>query len=298
MIKKKLVPSLILLIFLFNILTPSINIAQAADETVDLEISTKEELIAFANNVNSGNSYAGKTIVLTDDIDLEGNQSNQWTPIGNSSNYFEGNFDGRNHTISGIYINSSLEYQGLFGYTKGEISNLIVSDSSINLTKYKRPSGGTSYIHDIGIIAGYSMGDIQNCNVNNSTINININNNSDIVSLNIGMIAGSLNAPGIISKCTANGTITNALQKDNIYAITTLGGIVGNSNSTTIEKCTNNTKIINSNGQDINIGGIVGQSMNTIIYDSFNKGNISGTIWCEIGGITSDINGRKNYKLF
>ena len=290
MIRKKILISFILIIFLFQTLIPILNIVQAADETIDLEISTKEELIAFASDVNSGNSYEGKTVVLTNDINLQGSTSNQWTPIGtNSNNSFKGDFDGRNHTISGIYIDSAVEYQGLFGVNKGKILNLIVSNSTINLTKYKKPTADVGYRHYIGIIVGYSTGNIENCSVNNSNISIDINNNTDFVEIRAGMIAGGINSPAIITRCVTSGTVTNNLQQENIYARPILGGIIGSCNGATIEKCTNNAKIVNSNGQDIYIGGIVGDCTTAKIYDSCNKGSIFGTVRCTIGGITANI---------
>ena len=57
------------------------------------QISTKEELVYFAEQVNDGNKdYANAYVELTDDIDLE-NMS--WTPIGsNRTAPFRGHFDG------------------------------------------------------------------------------------------------------------------------------------------------------------------------------------------------------------
>ena len=52
-----------------------------------VEISTAEELATFRDNVNGGNSYEGKAILLTDDITLSGN----WTPIGAYSEETEDN---------------------------------------------------------------------------------------------------------------------------------------------------------------------------------------------------------------
>ena len=51
--------------------------------------------------VNSGVLKADGT--LADDV----RSFAQWTPIGNSSNRYIGNFDGQGHTISGLYFNNS-----------------------------------------------------------------------------------------------------------------------------------------------------------------------------------------------
>ncbi len=108
-------------------------------------ISNLEMLKAFRDDVNAGNSYAGKIVILTNDIDL-GNE--EWTPIGTSSKPFSGSFDGQGHTISNLYINkevgniASSNRQGLFG--------TIV------------PSGATYFknltLHNADVTGGYHVG--------------------------------------------------------------------------------------------------------------------------------------------
>ena len=103
-------------------------------------IFTLEELIAFANDVNSGNTYKGKTVILGADIDLA---NMEWTPIGNSTNKFQGTFDGNGHTISNLKITSGKSNVGLFGFTTdGEIKNLTVENATV-----------TGYLN-VGVVAG------------------------------------------------------------------------------------------------------------------------------------------------
>ncbi len=93
----------------------------------DLIIWTDEELKEFANLVNSGREYEGKTITLGASIDLsnichkesETISSISWTPIGNESKPFKGIFNGNKKTITGLYINSNSSIQGLFGFSDG-----------------------------------------------------------------------------------------------------------------------------------------------------------------------------------
>ena len=78
------------------------------------QISSGSELAWLAQQINSGKNAACKA-VLTKDIDLGGKDN--WTPIGKSFSYaFKGNFDGQGHKIENIYIDSTSDYQGLFGY--------------------------------------------------------------------------------------------------------------------------------------------------------------------------------------
>ena len=61
--------------------------------------------------MNAGEAYRYKYIVLTADIDLA---NKEWTPIGNHSNSFQGNFDGDNHTVTGMQISGESDRVGLF----------------------------------------------------------------------------------------------------------------------------------------------------------------------------------------
>lgn len=95
------------------------------------QISTGDELAWFANHINIGN-YS-KNAVLVKDIDLG---DYPWTPIGGTSaaKAFQGKFDGAGHCVSGIYINATTTYNGLFGYiNNATISNLTV-DGNISST--------------------------------------------------------------------------------------------------------------------------------------------------------------------
>ena len=115
--------------------------------TEPYQISTAGELAWFAGQVNGGN--AGIYAVLTSDIVLNDTSNwqnwetnaptNIWTPMGTGpTNRFIGSFDGNNHTISGIYINSSSDHQGLFGYigANSTIENVHLVNSYIKGNDY------------------------------------------------------------------------------------------------------------------------------------------------------------------
>ena len=137
------------------------------DSTNMVKISTADELKTFRDDVNSGNTYEGKYVYLTNDITL--NSSEEWEPIGyysqdtesirkvleNEKNKpFSGTFDGKGHTINNMYINTSNIVQGLFGLViNGEIKSINIAEScSIN-------TGGNSgsvvgYMYNTGKISG------------------------------------------------------------------------------------------------------------------------------------------------
>lgn len=162
---KKLVVSLMVLLIFFIAISIKCQV-WASDEYT---IATLEELYNFAEEVNNGNSFKDKKVCLLSDINLEGNEDNQWIPIGILSNCaFEGTFEGNGHVISGMYINNT-QYRnvGFFGYNKGTIQNVALSDSYINIKD-------SNFSVNIGNIAGYNEGTIQ-YSYNDSNIDTEIN---------------------------------------------------------------------------------------------------------------------------
>lgn len=88
----------------------------------------------FATAVNGGQyTIKGK---LAGDISLS---NYAWKPVGgNASNKaFKGQFDGQGHSVSGLYINATTTYQGLFGYVQnGTIKNLTVQGNVTSTANY------------------------------------------------------------------------------------------------------------------------------------------------------------------
>ena len=264
-----------------------------------LKISTADELKVFRDDVNSGNTYEGWYVYLTNDITLDINE--EWQPIGiylNSNTSiddetnltFEGIFDGRKHTIDGMKITSKEKGKGLFGLIKNAtIKNLIIEENcNINI--------GVSY----GSIVGYANigSTLENC-INKATITLN--------STNVGGIIGSIASNCVIKNCynTGNleanlntgvavggivGTIApgqtsleNCYNTGNINANSNVGGIAGliSSGQTSLKNCYN---IGNIKAETTNAGGIVGIADASIVINCYNTGNITGTS-SNIGGI-------------
>ncbi len=117
------------------------------DSAAEFTIYDSADLAGLAKLVNAGNNFSDKTIKLGADIDLGGKE---WTPIGNSTNKFEGTFDGAkadgsgNYTISNLYINKpNKSDMGLFGFTtNGEVKNFTLHNAKV-----------TGYL-DVGAVAG------------------------------------------------------------------------------------------------------------------------------------------------
>lgn len=97
----------------------------------EYEIYNVAGLKWLAEQVNGGNTFATKTVKLANNLELN---SEEWTPIGNSTNKFQGTFDGQNHVVKNLVVNGgSNSYVGLFGFTtNGEIKNLVVENAKVN----------------------------------------------------------------------------------------------------------------------------------------------------------------------
>ena len=119
-------------------------------ESNPYQIANGEQLAKLAQDVNSGNGYAGTYFVLTADIVLNNTDGwenwgetvpkNTWTPIGSYEIQFTGILDGQGHSVSGIYVNSNEHYQGFVGYlgVNGIIQNIGVKESYVKLQFRKR----------------------------------------------------------------------------------------------------------------------------------------------------------------
>ena len=232
------------------------------------EISTADELYAFAAAVNGGNrAINGKLTanivvnqnMLTSDGDLNGDGSDfrAWIPINNSNIHgYNGTFDGGEHTVSSLYFNNiNTKYVGLFGNvaSSGKVANVGVIDTYFN---------GYSYI---GGVVGKNSGTVSGC-YNTSTVMGIMNGGGFNTSDYIGGVVGYNS--GTVSDCYNNGSVSGI---DNI------GGVVGD-NSGTVSDCYNNGSVSGS----VSIGGVVGYNSG-IVSGCYNIGNISGN--SRIGGV-------------
>jgi len=89
-------------------------------------------------SVTGYDSYMGqdKYFQITADLDFTGEAN--FTPIGNTTYLFNGNFNGLNHKIIGMNIvNETDNYTGLFKQATGsaQISNIIFKDCTVTTTK-------------------------------------------------------------------------------------------------------------------------------------------------------------------
>ena len=192
------------------------------------EIGNAGQLYWFAGLVNGDGSVCTDGVtqnysanaVLTADITVNENvlkpdgtlsdsadSFRSWTPIGRvSANYYMGIFDGQSHTIGGLYFDDQ-EYEsgsnvGLFGWSKGSISNVGIVDSYFSGNMY------------VGGVCGQSKGSISNC-------------------YHTGVVSGNMYVGGV---CGDNGrTITNCYHAGIVNGSSSVGGVCGRNDGTTTD---------------------------------------------------------------
>ncbi len=203
-------------------------------------INNIDDLRLFRDEVNAGNAYEGKYVLLTDDINLT---DEVWTPIGTSiydktpadAKMFAGNFDGGNHTITGLtskgYVPDAEdigggEYSfGLFGYVYGaNISNVKLANVNIEGTTRQDSEG-----NDVGgsgvaaLIGYYYVADgkacvVENCHVLSGTVSAS-NNMGGLIGFVDSQVSTPQNVDISIINCSNAADVTSEARE--------AGGIVG-----------------------------------------------------------------------
>lgn len=213
-----------------------------SDPANTVKIGTLAELKAFKDAVNvTGNSYSGKTIKLTADIDLAGET---WEPIGQAGGngvktYFQGVFDGQGYTIKNMTIEPNATYGKGANYATGFFGFVDAGDAVIkNVTFDNATIKGH---HWTAVVCGYISGTIQNCHVTNSNV-VCSHANDDACGDKAAMIVGYTNeSTTSVKDCTAkNGTVKAGRDA---------GQIVGcNSANVTVSGCSAENVTVSANG--------------------------------------------------
>ena len=233
-------------------------------------------------------------ITLTNNIDLTGID---WTPIGKDDNKaYTGTFDGNGKTITGLTVTRSNRYTGLFGFIKGTVKNVVLTE--VNITS------GTF----VGGVAGWSFGgNIENCSVSGSVSGMNgfaggvvgyqsggfLTECSSSATVNAGNkaggVAGATNSGAILTACYATGSVT--LVSNNDIGTYFAGGVVGSNGGSCIQACYAWGSVTGSGSGTIYVGGVTGTNdVGTLTACYHAKGTVKGS-----DGATGGVAGR-NFK--
>lgn len=204
------------------------------------------------------------TIYLMNDLDLGARFDEngkltlgvEWVPVGKKKTLL-GTFEGNNHYIKGVYVNSDTKFCGIFGNTN-TIKNLTVKNS------YIEGSNCTG-----GIAGAVRGGTVENCHNMNTTVVLKEGNMS---------VAGIVGQSSVsIENCTNTGTIYAYGRASN--DLTQAGGIVGYGIGSSISNCINKGNVISGEEAGLYVGGICGSTgadYVVTISDCKNEGKVSG----------------------
>ena len=126
------------------------------DDEGNYTVNSEAGLLAWAESEDVLNADCALA------ADITFTNGTNWTPIGNDNETpYNGEFDGRGHTISGLNVTAGENGTGMFGSMSGTVKNLKLENVSIN--------GGSN----AGGIAGSNGGTITGCMVTGMVSGIN-----------------------------------------------------------------------------------------------------------------------------
>ena len=207
-------------------------------------LASPSHLAGLAADVNTGNDYAGRFFVLSDDIDLLSYPD--WIPIGvREKTPFQGRVDGAHKIISNLVVSKAEEVNniGLFGFIgkEGTVTGLHLVSVDIDVP-------GPAFV---GGIAGANLGLVAECSVSGA-----------LSSREGGSVGGLL---GI-----NNGSVVFSYTVCDVGGEEMLGGLVGR-NAGNIAFCYS----VGSVSGDKEVGGLVGKNAGTL-NDSYAAGRVWG----------------------
>lgn len=193
---------------------------------------------------------------VMNDIDLtqwinENSPVEGWPAIGRNSG--EATYiDGDNHKITGLWINTSENYNGLFSnFSAGQIKNL-----NVEVAAGKKVKGGDY----TGILIGRNAnGIIENCTVKGDVEG----------TLHVGGVAGFTEAT-TISTILFDGSVTTT--SENAF----VGSIAGQMKNCTVSNC-DAEAAISAGGAGSKVGGLAGEAFGGSITKSTINNNLAAT---------------------
>ena len=204
-------------------------------------IKSLDNLKKFRDNVNAGDTYAGKYIkVVAAEIDLE---DAEWTPIGTSSKAFKGHFDGNGVVIKNLVVTGGTgSDKGFFGFTTdGSVKNLTIENAKV--------SGRLN----VGVVAGTPY--------TTTYSDITVKGHVEVSGMAYVGGVGGKNAYANWTDITVDVDATSFVKADSIEGgnsyRTYVGGVIGfmGEGNHTVKNVTSNINVI---GSVCDIGGIVG----------------------------------------
>ena len=284
-----------------------------------VQITTPEEFALMVEYATDSTKQRYHFTLMTDIVINEGDASTwgknppkyKWTSIGDSVRPAKLYLDGNGHTISGLYVNSEDDYQGLFGFLDGNVYNLNIVNSFIKGRDFVGAAAGatSSSVSEIFVDAIIEGRDYVGGVVGYPGYT------SDASSANRCVFKGSVKGRGYVGGIIGYGTVfyknsggvSNCDNYGSVYGVAAVGGIVGDFYVDVPKSDIYFTMLRNYGTVSGNkyVGGVAGSFIvqrdggSTVKYDIGllrNMGEIIGGNY--VGGLMGEYGGGQGHNLF
>ena len=248
------------------------------------QIATLEDLRCIMNNPSLWDKYYIQTTDINASTTISWDYGNGFSPIGNSTTNFTGEYNGAGHTIDSLFIErSETDYIGLFGYTYGaNIDSLGLTN--LNITGKDNACGLVGYNYYSTVSNSYITGSISGTNYVGGLIGQNV---SSTVSntYSTGSVTGS-NYVGALVGYNYYSTISNSYSTGSVSGTDYVGGFIGyNYYSSTVSNSYSTGSVTGSD----EVGGLVGRNYSSsTVSNSYSTGNVTGST--NVGGLVGSNN--------
>lgn len=213
--------------------------------------------------VSANSSLWGKYFKQTDNINASStstmNSGMGFSPIGNNTTAFTGQYDGGGFTISNLFINRAADYVGLFGKITGVnswVKNLGLTTANVT---------GTSFVG--ALVGSFASGDVLQC-------------------FATGSVSGVANVGGVVGIMSSSASVEYSYSKVNVSRVSgtnaTIGGFVGSVTSIAIRHSYATGSVTFVGSTNPTSKGFVGSAAGTNtfdlnFFDSETSGQSTGT---------------------
>ena len=254
-------------------------------------LTTSDDLVKLQDLVNSGVDTTNVTFELMNDIDMQGVSFRGIGTGGadgsDDTKFFKGNFNGNEHVISNLTINTTEDYVGLFGASMGNIDSLGLENCDITgglvggLATANSGSITNSYVTGkitcvgndkaVGGFISANMGNINNCY---SECKVTSTDEAAYVGGFVGLVMG-----GMIEN---SYSVAEVSANSSSYYIGGFSGIAGGFGSSAVSF--SNCYAGGSLSGGLYAGGFIGVGLSnssTNITDCYTDSNVQGGSFCK-----------------
>ena len=218
--------------------------AGSGTPTDPYQINGWRDLDSIKSDPSATSSYKLMVDLDSDTPDYD-NYGNAWTPLGNTTTPFMGNFDGNGHNINDLIIDMrESNYVGLFGKTGDQaiIRALGMEDASVLGQEF------------VGILAGENGGLISQC-------------------YTAGQVSGRNRVGGLSGGNASTGYIYNSYSTAAASGYQTgwadIGGLVGGQGGSEIINSYATGAVSGDSNYAIHLGGLLGTNHDGLVVSSF-----------------------------